>query len=295
MLYDRSYMRDVTPSRSFSPIAWLMGLLVGLFVLQNVAEVWFRSAAVTNAFALSGEAIRSGKLWTLVTYGTIHAPGSILHLLANLLGLFFLGRAVLAMVGTRRFLWIYACCGLVGALLWLLVNHQRPAILLGASASVLGLLGAFAALEPNRRIQFLLFFIIPVTVLPKYLAMVVGGIDLLGFLFSELPGGAMRTGIAHSAHLAGLLTGVALVRWWQRAEVRERSDRPAIELPRWLAKRRSGAAPTVTKYKVNVPSREDLKAEVDRILDKINSQGFGALTAEEKRTLDEARDLLSRR
>jgi len=46
---------------------------------------------------------------------------------------------------------------------------------------------------------------------------------------------------------------------------------------------------------VNVGSREHLRAEVDRILDKINSQGFGALTADEKRILDEARDLLSRR
>jgi membrane associated rhomboid family serine protease len=295
MLYDRSYMRDVTPSRSFSPIAWLMGLLVGMFVLQNVAEVWFQSRAVTNAFALSGEAMRSGKLWTLATYGTLHAPGNILHLLANLLGLFFLGRAVLAMLGTRRFLWIYIGCGLAGSLLWLLVNHQRPAVLMGASASVLGLLGAFAALEPNRRIQFLLFFIIPVTVLPKYLAIVVGGIDLLGFLFAELPAGGMRSGIAHSAHLAGLLTGVAFVRWWQRAELREPASRPAIELPRWLARRRGTATPVATNYKVNVPSRENLKAEVDRILDKINSQGFGALTAEEKRTLDEARELLSRR
>jgi len=46
---------------------------------------------------------------------------------------------------------------------------------------------------------------------------------------------------------------------------------------------------------VNLTNRDDLRAEVDRILDKINSQGFGALTADEKRVLDEARDLLSRR
>ena len=46
---------------------------------------------------------------------------------------------------------------------------------------------------------------------------------------------------------------------------------------------------------MNITNRDDLRAEVDRILDKINSQGFGALTDEEKRVLDEARDLLSRR
>jgi hypothetical protein len=47
--------------------------------------------------------------------------------------------------------------------------------------------------------------------------------------------------------------------------------------------------------RVNVGSRADLKAAVDRILDKINSKGFGALTPEEKRLLDEAKDLLSKR
>jgi hypothetical protein len=45
---------------------------------------------------------------------------------------------------------------------------------------------------------------------------------------------------------------------------------------------------------VNLTNRNDLRVEVDRILDKINSEGFGALTPEEKRLLDEARDLLSR-
>jgi hypothetical protein len=53
------------------------------------------------------------------------------------------------------------------------------------------------------------------------------------------------------------------------------------------------AAPAA--YQVNVSSPGDLRAEVDRILDKINSQGFGSLSADEKRMLDDAKDLLSRR
>ena len=54
-------------------------------------------------------------------------------------------------------------------------------------------------------------------------------------------------------------------------------------------------APTPTPVQVEVPTREELRAEVDRILDKINSDGFGALTADEKQLLDDARDVLSRR
>jgi len=71
-------------------------------------------------------------------------------------------------------------------------------------------------------------------------------------------------------------------------------QRASIELPRWMKRAPPGAAPRPA-YRVNIGSREDLRAEVDRILDKINSQGFGALTPDEKRLLDEAKDSLSRR
>lgn len=73
--------------------------------------------------------------------------------------------------------------------------------------------------------------------------------------------------------------------------------RPDIELPRWMKQRKGAAkaaAPTPA-FTVNVSDRGHLKAEVDRILDKINSEGFGSLSAEEKRILDEARDSISRR
>jgi len=64
-------------------------------------------------------------------------------------------------------------------------------------------------------------------------------------------------------------------------------------MPTWIKKQGSGG--TVSSYNVNYGSKEYLRAEVDRILDKINSQGFGALTPEEKKRLDEAKDLLSKR
>ena len=72
--------------------------------------------------------------------------------------------------------------------------------------------------------------------------------------------------------------------------------RPEIELPRWMKQRKAARSPApAPAFSVNVGDRGHLRAEVDRILDKINSDGFGALTPEEKHLLDEARDLLSRR
>ena len=68
-------------------------------------------------------------------------------------------------------------------------------------------------------------------------------------------------------------------------------------MPKWFrrAKKTQPAAYHVNVGTATPPTRDELRAEVDRILDKINSQGFGALTDEEKRRLDEAKDLLSRK
>jgi hypothetical protein len=69
--------------------------------------------------------------------------------------------------------------------------------------------------------------------------------------------------------------------------------RPAVELPGWIRKKNTPQG-TGHAYRINLSERESLKAEVDRILDKINTSGFGSLTAEEKRTLDAARTILSK-
>ena len=99
-------------------------------------------------------------------------------------------------------------------------------------------------------------------------------------------------GFAHSAHLGGMAAGWLYFRFVHDHDWR--GSRPNLELPQWL-KRPLRPTPPPPPEPVTIGSREHLKAEVDRILDKINSQGFGALTADEKRLLDEARDLLSRR
>lgn len=157
---------------------------------------------------------------------------------------------------------------------------------------VLALFIVFACFHAEREVTFLLFFVLPVTVKPKIVAWILVGIEVLGYLFSELPGGRYDTGIAYSAHLGGMLVG-----WLYHRYLHERTGTLAFRLPAWL--RRSKATTTSAagyRYKVDVtPKRKDLRAEVDRVLDKINSQGFGALTAEEKRILDEAKELLSRR
>ena len=141
---------------------------------------------------------------------------------------------------------------------------------------------------------FLVFFILPATMKPKYFCWGWVALDLFGFLFYEMGGRRSPLWNGHAADLAAALAAYAYYRISRRAEAHGGFSTSDIDLPRWLRRqKKSSVRPPV--YKVNLSNRGDLRAEVDRILDKINSEGFGALTAEEKRLLDEARDLLSRR
>ncbi len=295
MLSDRSYMRDDYPRNGTSVVTWLISAIVAVFVLQFVFIRWFNSDALEHTFALSAANIKAGKIWTLFTYNFLHSTGNLLHIVANLLGLYFLGRVLLPLLGSRRFAWFYVAAVMTGGVLWTATHWDDPfSTAIGASAGVVGLFIVFACFQPNQPITFLLFFILPITLKPKYVAIALVAMELLGFFFYEIMGAVSPFGpsIAHSAHLGGMLAGWIYYRYIHEANWRLAQHRD-IELPKWFRKS-AKAAPPVT-YQVDVTRREDLRAEVDRILDKINSHGFGSLTPEEKRLLDEARDLLSRR
>ena len=111
----------------------------------------------------------------------------------------------------------------------------------------------------------------------------------------EVRGVSRTAGVAHSAHLGGMLAGWLYARYIHH-RTGEFSLRPTIELPAWMRRRKRAKTRSLPTFTVNVtPPPQDLRAEVDRILDKINSEGFGALTEEERRVLDDARDLLNKR
>jgi membrane associated rhomboid family serine protease len=297
MLYDRPYMQDTRSSGRTTVLGWLILAILAGYVLQAVVSRIFDGGdLVERLFALTPAALRAGHVWTLFTYGFLHAQGLhlLLHIAVNLLGLYFLGRALLPVLGGRRFLIVYSAAVVLGGACFAAVNWHANAELIGASAGVMALFIVFACLYPNQEMTFLLFFIVPVTIKPKYLAYLAVAIDLVGCLAYEVGGTPSPLSYAHSAHLGGMAAGWLYFRFIHEASWRLPSRRAAIELPKWMkhSQKTGASAPS---FKVNMGSRENLRAEVDRILDKINSQGFGALTAEEKRILDEARDLLSRR
>lgn len=309
MLSDRSYMRDDYPRETTSVLTWLLCATVSGFILQHIFLKWMGLGAYRSfeqLLSLTSDGILSGKLWTIATYSLLHDPDNFLHLLGNLLGIYFLGRIILPLLGPKRFLWLYISGVASGGLLWMAANFGDQAPLIGASAGVGALLVFFAALNPDRPITLLLFFVVPVSVKPKWLVLFLLGFDLLGFLLSELSTGRGFMGIAHSAHLGGFAAGWLFFYYvHQGGESAFGRSTPSVELPAWL--KRSKRQPVKsTAYKVNVGGGQkassssssphlDLKAEVDRILDKINVDGFGALTDDEKRILDRAKDSLNKR
>lgn len=294
MLSDRSYMRDPRPSQRTSALVWLIAAIIAGYLLQNIFLRWFDAGAeFTRLFALSTPGLKSGKVWTLFTYSFLHNPHNLLHIVGNLLGLYFLGRELLPVMGNRRFVSFYFAAALAGGLLWTAAHWQTNSMVIGASAAVMGMLVVFSCLYPNEQVTFLLFFVIPINLKPKYVAWALLAFDLFGFIFFEIMGEPSPFGLAHSAHLGGMAAGWIYFRYLHNREWHWPRRRANIELPAWARKKLHASAPAAP-YRVNLGQPADLKAEVDRILDKINSRGFGSLTPEEKQLLDDAKDLLSR-
>ncbi|MBK8476101.1 MAG: rhomboid family intramembrane serine protease [Opitutaceae bacterium] len=295
MISDRSYMRDPDPARELAPLLWLVGALVAGFAGQCLLD-WISPGFTSRWLALSADNLLHGRIWVFLTYSFLHDPENLFHLVLNALSILFIGRLLLPVLGRDRLLLAYAGAVLAGGLLWLAVNFTDPShpVLLGASGGSYGLLALFCCQFAYERMTILLFFIIPVTVIPRYMLMIVGGIETLFFLFTELFHVGARSPYAHSAHVAGMLAGIMAYRAMRQTGEDEgfAESRPPIELPAWMKKKALPEADGPTKPKI--PARQDLKAEVDRILDKINITGFGSLTAEEKRTLDQARNLMSK-
>lgn len=148
-------------------------------------------------------------IWQLVTYGFLH--GSILHLAANMFALWMFGVQIENLWGSRPFAVYYFFCLIGAGLIQLLVasiaagsGDIYPTI--GASGGVFGILLAFGMMFPNQMI-FLLFPPIPMKA--KYFVLLYGAFELwAGFTGS-------MAGVAHFAHIGGMLFGFVLIQYWR--------------------------------------------------------------------------------
>lgn len=148
--------------------------------------------------------------WQLVSYGFLH--GGFAHLAFNMLALFMFGAPLEHTWGERRFALYYFVC-VVGAGLcqlalgsWAVANGSQPYPTIGASGGVFGLLLAYGMLFPRQRVMLL---IPPIPMNARTLVIVYGVVELLlGF-------SGLQPGVAHFAHLGGMLFGWLMIRYWR--------------------------------------------------------------------------------
>ena len=140
--------------------------------------------------------------WQVITYMFLH--GGFLHIFFNLFVLWMFGSQIEGLWGTKRFVIYYFLTGIGAGLLQLLLT-QTGAPIVGASGAVFGILLAFGMMFPNREIMLIF---LPIPIKAKYFVVMIGAFEL----FAGISG--LQTGIAHFAHLGGLLIGYILIRFW---------------------------------------------------------------------------------
>ena len=175
---------------------------------------WFfkgnSSRLIIENLALWPIGVEYFKFWQPLTYGFLH--GGLAHLFFNMLALWMFGREIEIRWGAKRFAGYYLVCVIGAGMVQLLVStmtFQSSGMIyptLGASGGTCGILLAFGMLFPYRKI---LLLIPPIPIEARYFVIFFGLLEL----FSGLTG--FKPGIAHFAHLGGMLFGLLLILYWR--------------------------------------------------------------------------------
>jgi membrane associated rhomboid family serine protease len=233
---------------------------------------------IENRLALWPEqVINHLALWQLVTYMFLH--GSIFHILFNLFTLWMFGCDVERSMGSRRFIGYYLITGVGAALFHMAFSWNSANPVLGASGAIYGVLVAFAVLFPNREITLLLFFILPMQLKAKYLAIIFMTVSLLAGVQGVMT--STSGGVAHLAHLGGGLVGFVLLFGTRRLQEVAFEFRKRMQW-RNVARQNRKAA----KIKIH-------QLQIDQLLDKINLVGYDNLSVQEKALLKKTAEHLS--
>jgi membrane associated rhomboid family serine protease len=272
-----------------------LAVFLGLLFLRVILLIVFSSQpqefASTYLSILSwmGMPMQANELlwrfYTPLTYMVVHED--FFHFLFNMLALYVFGRIFMEFLGPKRLLPLYVFSGLAGALLTFLL-FQIPGLhkvfsntlLIGASASILGIMVATALLYPDLPLNMV--FIGPVKL--KYIALVYLLIDLVSISYAQNMGG-------HFAHLGGMLMGATyallfkngydLASGWIRLSDRIFGSRTKVRVR--MTVMQGGRALSDEAYNTLKKERE---ATLDELLDKISAKGIKSLTRRERELLE---------
>ena len=247
----------------------LIAINIAVFLLQ-IISMSGGMPALNRYLQFDAQALMSGQIWRVLTWGFGFQGDNPLGFIFDMLFIWWFGKSLESMYGTRELLLYYGAAILVGSVIGLVFRLAtgNNVTLIGSSIPSMAITVLFAWHFPYR--QILLFFLIPVPIFAIVALYVV--MNLFSAAASGASGGSFMAGLGGVAF--GLLYG------WQEWRIEK-----------WLPGR---------GFKVSLPRRKpdlrvfepeednDVDREVDRILAKIHDQGEGSLTDQERKTLQQA-------
>ena len=292
--------------------------LLAINVLAFLATwVFERSGLDLNAlFGLHFFMASDFHIYQFLTYMFLH--GGFTHILFNMFALWMFGSVIERVWGSKKFIFYYIVCGVGAGIMQEIVQYVNYSVqglaaydyvsiggqrmemslflnqwmTIGASGAVYGILLAFGMIFPNERL-----FIIPFPFPIKAKWLIVGYIAIEVFSALGMPG----DGVAHMAHLGGMLFGFLLIKYWQKhPDSSQRFGRSSgmeffDNMKRKYENHRQHQRQSGSYESTSDPRREtdeeynmrqkQRQEEIDAILDKIRKSGYDSLTKEEKQKL----------
>jgi len=329
MLAERQYAGRMHQPAFWTVTTVLIAINLVVYCSQHVAGQagW----DYERFLALQPDLLLQGHAWQLVTFQFLHDTTGPLHIIINLVLLWYFGRQVESFLGRISFLKLYLWSGVAGGLTQVIIakSFGDPAIaLMGASAGVCGVIAAFAAIHWDQKLILWLAFVYPVPTRGKWVILI-----LLGFCVLEWVVGADN--VAHAAHFGGIWMGLVYIRWivqadrvlnaWEaiRSRIKARPLIERVEPPEVPFASVEPAAvappppPPPATVRLQLPPRpvadredvfdfdnnddeeeeellphEFIEREVDPILDKIAEHGIECLTEREREILEKGREIV---
>jgi len=186
---------------------------VAVFLLQAISRIAGNSVLTFTFGLIPWRVTHELTVWQFLTYMFLH--GGFFHIFFNMFTLFMFGCDLERRWGGRAFLNYYLITGLGAGLCSWMVGMDSRSVVIGASGAIYGVLLAYGLLYPNRVVYIYMLF--PVKI--KWLVLFMGAIAF----FSSVTGGG-EPGVAHIAHLGGMLVGYVLLRgrdWLGRLKGRQ--------------------------------------------------------------------------
>lgn len=255
----------------------LLAVHAGAFAAQFVFELlqsshFIQLEPLAPFLGLNAAKVYAGAWWQFLTFPFLHDSPWPFHVLGNMLLLYFAGREVEPIVGPRHFLSLYIGGIVLGAATHFFVMPGET--LVGVSAGVAALLAAYSTILPELEVTANLFFILPLRLRAKYIALCIAVVSLV--LWATFTG----TIIGPASIVIGSFFG-----WLY---VKQLGYGNPLALQRYIFNRRQRA-----QRLDRMNAEQFISIEIDPILEKIGREGMQSLTRAERRILEKGREKIA--